>query len=399
MSEGGESIKIQIGIEEYIWIEAKGSRGFESNLPGSDGILVSYQDLSMGDVEDNELNIDPDKPWLAIVEADGDLDLRYGRNEGEGTDLFKNGDKFGYEGIIIRNSGGVKVHWTAEVTITENNTSVSFVSENCDPKVEFVFPGHESILLDNQNVNVETKAQDSCIVTGTLTSTDGREISIQNPIIPEGTSTLTILFNPEYATSSSTEISGILTCGTNKIDIAHKVEFMGSIPVNTYYENTIPVNEVSKIQIPLTKFGNDSEQFTLDIEGPLSRIAEVQQTVNIAEVESLEISIDPSGLLSEGMLVKGEIELYSRFGEKWTLEIQLTAEDNVDEKLDIREPNVLISSALVFLGLSFLIDGSIAMYKSKFKVNKVNQATNPEIDSNQESIHVDEYDAWGRLID
>ena len=94
----------------------------------------------MGDVEDNELNIDPDKPWLAIVEADGDLDLRYGRNEGEDTDLFKNGDKFGYEGIIIRNSGGVKVHWTAEVTITENNTSVSFVSENCNPKVEFVFP-------------------------------------------------------------------------------------------------------------------------------------------------------------------------------------------------------------------------------------------------------------------
>ena len=174
---------------------------------------------------------------------------------------------------------------------------------------------------------------------------------------------------------------------------------MGSIPVNTYYENTIPVNEVSKIQIPLTKFGNDSEQFTLDIEGPLSRIAEIQQTVNIAEVESLEISIDPSGLLSEGMLVKGEIELYSRFGEKWTLEIQLTAEDNVDEKLDIREPNVLISAALVFLGLSFLIDGSIAIYKSKFNVKKVNQATNPEIDSNQESIHVDEYDAWGRLID
>ena len=40
---------------------------------------------------------------------------------------------------------------------------------------------------------------------------------------------------------------------------------MGSIPANTYYENTIPVNEVSKIQIPLTKFGNDSEQFTLDM--------------------------------------------------------------------------------------------------------------------------------------
>ena len=46
--------------------------------------------IYLGDV-DNEPNIDPDKPWLAIVEADGDLDLRYEANEGEGSDLFKNG--------------------------------------------------------------------------------------------------------------------------------------------------------------------------------------------------------------------------------------------------------------------------------------------------------------------
>ena len=53
------------------------------------------------------------------------------------------------------------------------------------------------------------------------------------------------------------------------------------------------------------------------------------------------------------MLVKGEIELYSRFGEKWTLEIQLTAEDNVDEKLDIREPNVLISACFSIFRIEF----------------------------------------------
>ena len=399
MSEGGESIKIQIGNEEFIWIESKGSRGFESNLPGSNGILVSYQDLSMGDIEDNELNIDPDKPWLAVIEADGDSDLRYGRNEGEDSDLFKDGDKFGFDGVIIRNSGGVKVHWTAEVNITQNNTSVSFVSEYCDPKVDFIFPGHESILLDEQNITIETEAQESCIVTGTLSSTDGRGISIQNSIIPEGTSTLTMSFSPQDATLSSTVISGILTCGTSKIDIAHKVEFMGSIPINDYYENYIPVNEGSKILIPLTKLGNESEQFTLDIEGPLSRIAEVQQSVDISEVESVEISIDPSGLLSEGMLVKGELELYSRFGDKWSIEIQLTAEDNDEDKLDIREPNVLISFALVFLGLSFLIDGSIAIYKSKFKLSKPNEVAISSIEPHQESKPAKEYDAWGRLID
>ena len=125
----------------------------------------------------------------------------------------------------------------------------------------------------------------------------------------------------------------------------------------------------------------------------------MQQTVDLAEVESVEIAIDPSGLLSEGMLVKGEIELYSRFGEQWTIEIQLTAEDNVEEKLSIRDPNVLISAALVFLGLSFLIDGSIAIYKSKFKPPKSNEAANPNVDSALESKPTDEYDAWGRLID
>ena len=40
--------------------------------------------------------------------------------------------------------------------------------------------------------------------------------------------------------------------------------------------------------------------------------------------------------------------------------------------------------------LSFLIDGSIVMYKSKFKVKKL-ITTNPEIDYNQRE-DVDEYD-------
>ena len=59
----------------------------------------------------------------------------------------------------------------------------------------------------------------------------------------------------------------------------------------------------------------------------------------------------------------------------------------------------MISAALVFLGLSFLIDGSIAMYKSKFKPPKPNEAANPNVDSALESKPTDEYDAWGRLID
>lgn len=401
MSEMGESIKIQIGREEFVWIEAKGNRGFESNLPGSDGVLVSYQDLSMGDIGDNELNIDPDKPWLAIIEADEDLDLRYGRNEGEESDLFKNGDKFGSEGVIIRNSGGVKVHWTAEVLVNQNNTSISFVSNDCNPKFDINFDGHESILLDDEHIIVEVFSEQSCILSSELTSTDGREISILETIIPQGNSIVNISFNPHIATYNSAEINGIITCGSSELDINHKVEFMGSIPIEGSYVNDIPVLDNSVIQIPIAKYGNDSEQFSVEINGPLSRISQVQQSVDLSEVEQIEIIIQPNELLSKGMLVRGELELYSRTGEKWIIDIELTADDNNKEDFDITDPNFLIPIALIFLGLSFLIDGSISIYKSKSKRNDANKDVNQEsmqTEENQTQTIV-EHDAWGRIID
>ena len=97
-AEGGDSLKIPIGDEEYIWIEYRSDFGFDSNLPGN-GILVLQQDLRAGEIEDNLVNSHPERAWLKVIEADGQQNMVAGTNDGEESDVFNDGGKFGREGI------------------------------------------------------------------------------------------------------------------------------------------------------------------------------------------------------------------------------------------------------------------------------------------------------------
>ena len=116
--EDGKSIKIPIGKDEYIWIEYRTDVGYDSNLPGH-GILVLQQDLLSGNLEENHVNSHPERAWLKVIEADGNQNMVAGNSEGEESDLFQSGDKFGAEGIQIRNRDGVLVDWTAIVNDDE----------------------------------------------------------------------------------------------------------------------------------------------------------------------------------------------------------------------------------------------------------------------------------------
>ena len=111
-AEGGDSLKIPIGDDEYVWIEYRSDFGYDSNLPGN-GILVLQQDLRAGEIEDNLVNSHPDRAWLKVIEADGEQNMVAGNNEGEESDVFSDGGIFGSEGIQIRNRDGVLVDWSA----------------------------------------------------------------------------------------------------------------------------------------------------------------------------------------------------------------------------------------------------------------------------------------------
>jgi len=395
MSEGGESLKVRVSSNEYIWIEMKGSTGFESNLPGESGVLVTYQNLAMGDVSDNELNIDPDKPWLMVIEADQDNDLRYGRNEGESSDLFYDGQSFGESGVLVRSSSGVLVHWTASVSVIENTTQVSFTSSNCDPKFIFNFSQHESIVLDNQSINVETYADSECILSHSLTSSDGRIVSLSKAILDSGKSNIEIQFSGTSDYDRVT-IQGFVECGTSHIDIEHSIEYMGVIPNDGRYIGIIEFRDESTISIPTEIIGNNSERFTLDLDGPLNRIGSVQEFQDLNENDAITIDIDPNNLLSEGMIVRGELHIYSDFGKKWTIGIELTAEDTSSTGFDIRDITILLPLSLMLLGLSLIFDGTLGILRSKSGKPKEGV---PHKENLQSEIIHQEIDAWGRKLD
>ena len=395
MSEGGESLKVRVSSSEYIWIEMKGSTGFESNLPGESGVLVTYQNLAMGEVSDNELNIDPDKPWLMVIEADQDNDLRYGRNEGESSDLFYDGQSFGESGVLVRSSSGVLVHWTASVSIINNTTQVSFTSSNCDPKFMFNFSQHESIVLDNQPISVETYSDSECILSHSLTSSDERIITLSKTILDSGKSNIDIQFSGTSDYDRVT-IQGIVECGTSRIDIEHSIEYMGVIPNDGFIAGIVEYRDESSISIPVDILGNNSERFTLDLDGPLNRIGSVQEFQDLNENDVIMIDIDPDNLLSEGMIVRGELHIYSDFGKKWSINIELIAEDTNSTGFDIRDITILLPLSLLLLGLSLIFDGTLGILKDK---SKKPEEELPYGEKLQSEIIQQDLDAWGRKLD
>ena len=395
MSEGGESLKVRVSSNEYIWIEMKGSTGFESNLPGESGVLVTYQNLAMGDVSDNELNIDPDKPWLMVIEADQDNDLRYGRNEGESSDLFYDGQSFGESGVLVRSSSGVLVHWTASVSVIENTTQVSFTSSNCDPKFMFNFSQHESIVLDNQPISVETYSDSECILSHSLTSSDDRIITLSKTILDSGKSSIDIQFSGTSDYDRVT-VQGIVECGTSRIDIEHSIEYMGVIPNDGNFAGIVEYRDESSISIPVDILGNNSERFTLDLDGPLNRIGSVQEFQDLNENDVITIGIDPDNLLSEGMIVRGELHIFSDFGKKWTVNIELIAEDTSSTGFDIRDITILLPLSLLLLGISLIFDGTLGILRAKSRKPKEEL---PYEEKLQSEIMQQDLDAWGRKLD
>ena len=52
------------------------------------------QDLRAGEIEDNLVN-SHERAWLKVIEADGEQNMVAGNNDGEQSNVFKDGETFG----------------------------------------------------------------------------------------------------------------------------------------------------------------------------------------------------------------------------------------------------------------------------------------------------------------
>ena len=385
--------KIPIGKGEYVWIEYRGGNPYDQQLPGT-GILVSYQDTTIDGYDDNELNVNKKRPYLKVIEADGNNELLTGGNEGQSSDLFSNGSTFGSTGVKIRNHDGVLVDWYAEVVIS-NQIEIIFKSAACESDFSLDLPDHSVSTLPNNPIELVAYSTADCILQNGLSSTDGRLVSITpNQILSGIDSIVSVTFNSAAQHNSLTRLVGTMTCGTEVRDIDIEILSLSIMPKNSSFAATIPVSSKTQIKIPLDSVGTGSHNFDFKIDGPLSRIANSDQTLRLTESDDfLIVDIDPNNLLSNNMIVNGLIEITDSNDNVWVIEIVLTAESSAAKSLnDYISPGQMVGLACIFAALWIFLTMKGEQPKSIEEVTE--QEHSQSLNNNTPT-----YDAWGRPID
>ena len=305
MSEGGTALKIPMGENQYIWIEHHADVGFDRHLPGH-GILVTQQDRSIGDEERNELNRDVEQPWLRVIEADEGNQMLLGINDGEASDLFTNGTKFGAEGVLIRDHDGILVSWTAHVTGDENLT-IQFTAPDCTSKFHVNAPDFGAVILPSEPFLLEIDSTVDCDLTHNMTMTDGRSVILVPNTVSVGITSVALSFSYNGTANSESLISGVIECNESRIDLSSKILTLARIPIEAEITGTLDAVNPSTVRIALPSTGDGSQSFSTDLDGPMSRVATIENRAVLNGNDFLEIQIAPNGLLVEIKIVKSKM--------------------------------------------------------------------------------------------
>lgn len=382
ITEGGMVLKIPISETESVFVEHRSDSGYDSRLPGA-GILVSYQDLSVGDFERNEVNTNPNQPWLKVIEADGGDDLVRGSNQGEASDLFLNNTSFGADGVEIRTHDGILVPWIATVS-GEENLSISFTAPSCNPSMKIDMSNHGSTVLPTGPIGIDISGNtESC--TAELTSSDGRGVSLTRS--EQGHS---LTFSTQGTAPSTAFIEGTISCDGSTVHMRHAVHILNRIPMDSNFEATVHPEATTMLDIPIASFGDGNQRFSITIDGPLARVASGETSVLVNEETSYFLVIEPNGLLTENMLVYGTVMISTDDGMSWAVDVELEATSTKDEWwTPLTKPGRIIALMLSILGLSALTG----------VVKKEKSSTIETEEQISEMEKQDEQDPWGRPLD
>ena len=391
MSENGTSLKIPLNDMETIWIEYRSNSGFDQHLPGS-GILVTYQDRSVGDEEKNELNRDSDQPWLRVIEADGRTDLLSGANSGEAADLFLNNTSFGASGVQIYTHDGFLVPWVATVEINIT-VEIHFTAPKCTPQFQVDIPDYGGVYLLSDNFPLVVSTTQPCELSHELVLSDGRGFSEQTYTISGLNTEIELQYSSPATENAISIIEGFIHCGEDSLYLKTQILTLGRIPLDRDSTGTFAAFEKSTLEVPIFSQGNSSQTFTVELDGPISRIGTVSNQILLDGDDKAIIEIDPNGLLEDRMSVDGELILISQSGHRWTIELQYTAVDGERDLFDeIRTPGNLLGSA----GIICIIWIAIGMVDRKSKPVKSSSIPQQVTPLNHSAS---EKDAWGRSFD
>lgn len=388
ISEGGDILRIPLGEHEAIFVELRTDEGYDSRLPGH-GVLVTYQDLSVGDIDNNEVNTNPNLPWLMVIEADGRQDMLTGANQGESSDVFTNGTEFGANGILIRTHDGLLVPWTAKV-LMGNETTIQFTSEHCSPSIEFDLPDHVATVLPSDTISTGIPLETTC--SSQLSSSDGRTVELT----PHQDGFYHLNFTSQGTPNSIAVLTGLILCEGDKLDIEYKVNTLNRLPIESEYSAAIHAVSSTLLEIPVDSLGANPQRLSVHIDGALSRVGSGPASVTLNENSTYALTIEPNGLLVDNMIVQGQIVLHTEEGQQWEINVELKSESDDEEFLAAyRTPGRIISLLMLTLTLYF----AALSYQRPTKIHASFEPETTSIDQKEASEESEETDPWGRVID
>jgi hypothetical protein len=88
----------------------------------------------------------------------------------------------------------------------------------------------------------------------------------------------------------------------------------------------VSTSKSTDISIELEIEGDGSRAVELFVEGPLSRVAIIQESAVIQEGSSITLTVEPNGLLTPGMLARGEIIIVDDLGKVERVDVEVTGE-------------------------------------------------------------------------
>ncbi|MBT4059528.1 MAG: hypothetical protein HOE69_04390 [Euryarchaeota archaeon] len=375
LSSGGTGLSIEISPNERVWMSYRADVGFDKELPGH-GLLVTVQDLAVGDMEQNLVNTNPEIPWLYVLEADGDSGLLSGNNEGDSSDVFTVGEKFGAEGIILVDHHGRQVTWTVEVTSMDANSLGISISTTGIATFE-ILPPHQPIqLLKDEDLLISVNSSTACTLSENLISSDGRNASIleSTPLTPGLSEIRTIRWDSFGIVGGEARLTGNFSCGASP-NLSVDIVFynIGLRLENGLFAGDVAVDGVSYSEIQLQFTGLGDQVWEVRLEGPVERIATTDTTQTLGDGSVINLSIEPNGLLVPGMVARGEIVIRDSQGLEQSVEISLTAEQFEQGGEIVRffsDPSNLILTMAGLLALSVLL----GMRTKKSQVDKIRAA-------------------------
>tara|TARA_B110000003_G_scaffold267830_1_gene296559 strand:- start:2143 stop:4143 length:2001 start_codon:yes stop_codon:yes gene_type:complete len=332
ISNGGDSLSIEISPGEYIRITNRGDYGFDSFLPGH-GILVEHQDFNNGDPNSNLVNTDAKNAWLKIIEADGDDALIRNKDTGSQTDTFIDGDKFGNldssDGMIIYDNRGRLVSWAASIHSTNSSDILVRITPSINLQTfDVLTPREPAELLEGETLFVDVSTNITCDLSINIRSHNGNYINETINKLPIGNSRVPIMDLDENFPNTGNIIGTIGCDESNFRELDLKWHKVGHRIISSDFYSLVDYDKISIISLSPIYEGNGQRYYNIEIQGAASRIAEVENTGSLTSDDSLIITINPDGLLVPGMVARGELVLVDNFGIELRIPIVLEAKSS-----------------------------------------------------------------------